>query len=320
MKAVQARKNVRHALGISIVLAGGWVMPSFAMTPTPPMMSVQVSPRSAITGLGSTSQDGVGINLSTRYSKRSDLQKGTDKVGNPSNEATKSSQTTLLLDYLVTDGLTAILAVPYINQTASYGNVKQTTKGLGDVAVYGKYSVSKPDANSEILVLLGVELPTGSTDEGDSTGPFSITQQLGSDSTDFILGAAAVWGFSTFATYGDFSYKINGSEPYTFGNFLGLNAGINYALPSMDQFSLVGEVNAEVAERDKSDIAGPGVLAGGDVRDTGYRKIYLSPGIQWRAGKNSSLTFNAQVPVYQNLKGTQLASDVNYTLGASLRF
>lgn len=320
MKAIQARKNVRHALGISIVLAGGWVMPAFAMTPTPPMMSVQVSPRSAITGLGSTSQDGVGVNLSTRYSKRSDRQKGTDKVENPGNEETKSSQTTLLLDYLVTDGLTAILSIPYISQTASYGNVKQTTKGLGDVAVYGKYSVSKPDASSEILVLLGVELPTGSTDERDSTGVFPITQQPGSDSTDLILGAAAVWGFPTYTTYGDFSYKINGSESYTFGNFLALNAGINYPLSSMDQFSLVGEVNVEVAEQDESDPAPPVLPNGGDVPNTGYQKVFFTPGIQWQSGKNSSFIFNAQVPVYQNLKGTQLASEVSYTLGVSLRF
>ena len=321
MKTRQSGKNARRALGMSILLAGGWVAPTFAM-PAPPMMSVQVSPRSAITGLGSTSQDGVGINLSTRYSERSELQSGTTEVANPDNQKTESWQTTLLLDYRVTDSLTAILAVPHVNQTASYnpGNVTQTTKGLGDISVYGKYSLYKPSATSEVLALVGVEFPTGSTDERDSSGVFPITQQPGSDSTDFIVGAAAVWGFPTFTTYGDFSYKINGSESYTFGNFLGLNAGVNYALPSMDQFSLVGEVNAEIAERDESEVAGPGVLAGGEVRDTGYSKIYLTPGIQWRPGKNSSLTFNAQVPVYQNLKGTQLASEVSYTLGVSLRF
>ena len=319
MQVIKAEQAARRAIEISILLMGGWVAPTFAM-PAPPMMSVQVSPRSAITGLGSTSKDGVGVNLSTRYSKRSDRQSGTDKVGNPTNEETKSWQTTLLLDYRATDSLTAILAIPHVNQTATYSGISQTTRGLGDISVYGKYSLYKSDATSEVLALVGVELPTGSTDEGDSTVLFPITQQPGSDSTDFIVGAAAVWGFPTFTTYGDFSYKINGSESYTFGNFLGLNAGVNYALPSMDQLSLVGEVNAEYAAQDESDVAGQGVLAGGEVRDTGYRKIYLTPGIQWRAGKDTSLNFNAQVPVYQNLKGTQLASEVSYTLGISLRF
>ena len=318
MKTRQIGKNARRALGMSILLAGGWVSPSFGMSP--PMMSVQVSPRSAITGLGSTTQDGVGINLSTRYSKRSELQSGTTKVGNPNNEKTESWQTTLLLDYRVTDSLTALLAVPYVNQTSSYGNVKQTTKGLGDIAVYGKYSLYKMDAASEILALAGVEFPTGSTKKGDSSGVFPITQQPGSGSTDFIVGAAAVWGSPVVTTYGDFSYKINGSEPYKFGNFLALNAGANYALPQMNQLSLVGEVNAEYAARDKSDLSGPGVLPGGDVRDTGYKKIYLTPGIQWRPGKDWTLNFNAQVPVYQNVNGTQLASEVNYNLGVSLRF
>ncbi len=319
MKARKLEKNVRHALGVSIMLASGWVAPTFAM-PAPPMMSVQVSPRSAITGFGSTSQDGVGVNISTRYSKRSDLQSGTSKVANSSSEETKYWQTTLLLDYLVTDSLTAILTVPYINQTASYGNVEQTTKWFGDIAVYGKYSLYKPDATSEVLALLGVEFPTGSTSEGDSAGLFPITQQPGSDSTDIIVGAAAVWGLPAFTSYGDFSYKINGNESYTFGNFLAVNAGLNYALPSMDQFSLIGEVNVEVAEKDDSDVGLAGVFAPGDVPNTGYRKIYLTPGVQWRTGKDSSLNLNAQIPVYQNLKGTQLASEVSYTFGVSLRF
>jgi len=279
MKTKQPGKNARRALGMSVLLAGGWVSPSFGMPP--PMMSVQVSPRSAITGLGSTTQDGVGINLSTRYSERSELQSGTTKVGNPNNEKTESWQTTLLLDYRVTDSLTAILAVPHVNQTASYnpGNVKQTTEGLGDIAVYGKYSLYKMDATSEILALAGVEFPTGSTKNSDASGVFPATQQPGSGATDFIVGATAVWGFPVLTTYADFSYKINGSESYKFGNFLALNGGVNYAIPGMNQFSLVGEVNAEIAARDKSDLSGPGVLAGGEV-----------------------------------------ASDVNYNLGVSLRF
>ena len=318
MKTMQFRKCAHRALGMSVLLAGGWITPSFAMTP--PMMSVQVSPRTAVTGLGSTSQDGFGLSLSTRYSERSDLQSGTSEVGNPNNESSKSLQTTLLLDYRVTDSLTALVAVPYLDQTASYTGDKQSTTWLGDIAVYGKYSLSKIDASSEVLALAGVELATGSTTLGNSAGPFSATQQLGSGTTDYIIGAAAVWGFPSITSYGDFSYKINGSESYQFGNFLALNAGVNYALPSMDQFSLVGELNAEVAARDKSD-PNPAVLpAGGEVPNTGYKRVYLTPGIQWRPAKDWALNFSAQVPVYENLNGTQLASKVNYNLGVSMRF
>ena len=318
MKTKQAKRSASRTLGICIVLAGGWVTPSFAMSP--PMMSVQVSPRTAVTGLGSTSQDGFGLSVSTRYGERTDLQSGTSEVGNPGNENTKSLQTTLLLDYRVNDSLTALLSAPYLDQTTSYTGVQQTIKGLGDIAVYGKYSLYKIDARSEVLALAGVELSTGSTKQGDGTVTFPATQQLGSGTTDYIVGAAAVWGSPSITTYGDFSYKINGKETYQFGNFLALNAGVNYALSSMDQFSLVGELNAEVAARDKSD-PDPMVLpAGGEVPNTGYKRVYITPGVQWRPAKDWALNFNAQVPVYQNLNGTQLASKVNYNLGVSMRF
>ncbi len=317
MKTIQAVKNTHHALGMAMVLAGA-ASPAFAMSP--PMMSVQVSPNSAITGLGATTRDGVGVNLSTRYSERSERQSGTSKVANPGNEKTESQQTTLLLDYLITDGLTGILAIPHINNTSSYdspgGRVTQTTKGLGDVAVYGKYSLYKIDEAHEFLGLVGLKLPTASINKGDASGAFPITQQAGSGSRDFIIGGAVSWG----VLYGNASYKINGKESYQFGNFLALNAGVNYAIPSNEQFSLVGEINAESAARDKSDLVGPGVLPGGEVRDTGADKIYFTPGIQWRPAKDWSLDFKAQVPVYQSVQGIQLASKTNYTLGVSYHF
>jgi Putative MetA-pathway of phenol degradation len=319
MKTIQAGKNAPHALSVAILLAA-CASPVFAMAP--PMMSVQVSQSSAVTGLGATTRDGVGVNLSTHYSERSELQSGTSKVANPNNEKTQSQQTTLLLDYRIADGLTGILAVPYVNNTSSYdngaaGRVTQTTKGLGDIAVYGKYSFYKIDEAHEFLGLAGLKLPTASINKGDASGVFPITQQAGSGSRDFIIGGAVSWGM----LYGDASYKINSkAETYQFGNFLALNAGVNYAIPSKAQFSLVGEINAESAARDKSDLAGPGVLANGEVRDTGADKIYFTSGVQWRPAKDWSLDFKAQVPLYQSIQGTQLASKTNYNVGVSYHF
>lgn len=318
MKNIQARKNAPHALGMAILLAAS-ASPVFAMSP--PMMSVQVSPSSAVTGLGATTRDGVGVNLSTRYSERSELQSGTSKVVNPGNEKTQSQHTTLLLDYRITDGLTGILVVPYVNNTSSYdspsGRISQTTKGLGDVAVYGKYSLYKIDEAHEFLGLAGLKLPTASINKGDASGVFPITQQAGSGSRDFIIGGAVSWG----TLYGDLSYKVNSkAETYQFGNFLALNAGVNYVIPSKKQFSLVGEINAESAARDKSDLAGPGVLANGEVRDTGSDRIYFTLGTQWRPAKDWSLDFKAQVPVYQSIQGTQLTPKTNYNFGISYHF
>jgi hypothetical protein len=324
MKREMQRRNRKKWIGLTFVmLISGLSVSSWGMGPTPPMMSVQVSPQSAITGLGAKTQDGLGINLSTRYGSRSSLQSGKNKVSNPNNEETRTRQTTLLLDYPVIDKLTAILAIPHINNYVSYGNVKQTAQGLGDIALYGKYALHRgqmADSSREVMALVGVEFPSGGTDERDANGLFPASQQLGSDSTDLIVGGAVVWGFPVLTAYGDFSYKINGSESYSFGDFFALNGGINYTIPQQQSFSLVGELNVEVAAQDKSDLAGPGVLPDGTVRDTGYKKVFVSPGVQYRPSGNWTVSLGAQVPVMQDLRGTQLASEVNYTFGISTRF
>lgn len=315
------RKEAGYVLAATIVLMGGVVTPSFGQGP--PMMSVQVSPRSAVTGLGATTQDGLGINVSSRFGARSERQAGTPKVANPDNEKTQTWQTTLLLDYRVIGNLTAIVAVPHVNHDVSYTNVQQITREFGDIAIYGKYPLYQNrtvGAQREMLILAGVEVPSGSTDQGDSSGRFPASQQPGSGSTDFIIGGAAVWAFPILTAYGDVSYKVNGNAAYTFGNFLTLNTGINYTFPQLKQLSFVGEFNFEKAARDMSNVPGPGVLSGGIVRDTGAEKIFLSPGFQWRPGGQWSLNFNAQVPAHQNLRGTQLASNINYLFGVTTRF
>ncbi|MEK7748339.1 MAG: hypothetical protein AAB300_04625 [Nitrospirota bacterium] len=324
MRQEMQRQNLKNWLGgVFFVLMISVSELSWGMTPTPPMMSVQVAPQSTITGLGAETQDGLGVNLLMRYGSRSELQSGKDKVSNPNNEETRTRQTTLLLDYRVADKLTAILAIPHINHYVSYGNVTQTSQGLGDIVLYGKYSLYRHqmmNTSREVLVLAGVEFPSGSTDESDASGQFPASQQLGSGSTDFIVGGAIVSGGQTITTYGDFSYKINGDKSYSFGNFFSLNGGMNYTIPQQPRFSLVGELNVEVAAQDQSDIAGPGVLPSGKVRDTGYKKLFVSPGLQYRPGGNWTVNFGVQVPVVQDLRGTQLASEVNYSFGISTRF
>jgi hypothetical protein len=324
MKREMQKQNTKKWMGLAFfMLVSGVSGLSWGMTATPPMMSVQVSPQSAITGLGAETQEGLGVNLSTRYGSRSDLQSGKTKVSNPNNEETSTKQTTLLMDYRVMDKLTAILAIPYIDHEASYSNVKQSTQGLGDIVLYGKYSLHRgqmADSSREVMALVGVEFPSGSTDEGDASGTFPASQQLGSDSTDFIVGSAVVWGGPILTTYGDFSYKINGDKPYSFGNFFSLNSGINYAIPQQPNLSLVGELNVEVAAQDKSDMAGPGVLSSGKVRDTGYKKVFVSPGFQYRPSENWTVSLGVQVPVMQDLRGTQLASETSYSVGVSTRF
>jgi len=96
-------------------------------------------------------------------------------------------------------------------------------------------------------------------------------------------------------------------------------AGVSLPVKRLTWLSLTTEANLEIAERDKSIEALPTLLPGGLVRDTGGQTLYLTPGVQVRPLPNLTLSLSVQLPVYQNLNGTQLGSGPNLNLGIFTR-
>ena len=318
----------KRSLFLAALALGAGTAPGGAMTP--PMMSVQVAPGSPLRGLGSATRDGLGVYLSTRQSTRDTLRRGARDVSNPDNERSESLRTSLFLDYRLSRNFSAALSIPHLYTKGTYtdpgsgAQVTHETNGLGDVALLGRYSVWKDrlvDPTREWLGILGLELPTGSTKEKDDNGAIlPITEQLGSDTTDIIVGTAFLWGVPHITFYGDATYKINGSRAYTFANALALNVGANVPVAG-DKLSFLGEFNGEFSGRDESDLTGaPGRNPDGTVRNTGGETIYFSPALQWRPLGYLTFTAGVQLPVHQNFRGTQLKADLNYNLGLYARF
>ena len=100
---------------------------------------------------------------------------------------------------------------------------------------------------------------------------------------------------------------------------LGLVPCAHEMSPASSAAGLTTEANLEAAERDKSIDALPTLLPGGLVRDTGGQTLYLTPGIQVRPAPTLTMSFSVQLPVYQNLNGTQLSSGPNLNLGVFTR-
>ncbi len=296
---------------------------------TPPSSSAQVSPRSSVTGLSTPTGDGIGFNLTVRNMSRKKLISGQNRVSNPDSERSNTWITTLQSDYRFSDRWTAILSVPYKDTSSEFrdattgARVKQRTKGLGDVSLLAKLSLYRNrvvNPSGEVFGLFGLEFPTGSTDERDGAGNrLPITEQPGSGEIDYILGVAGVRVFDAFTGYGDLSYQRNGESNYRYGDFLAANLGVNRTLASAPALSLTGELNSEFAAHDTSRRGGAGVI-GNTVQNTGSTRLYLTPGVQWRPGQSWVLNAGIQVPIYQRVTGTQLASGLNYTLGAYARF
>jgi hypothetical protein len=272
----------------------------------------------------------LGVYLSNRWVERDTRRQGTSDVSNPDGEKSENFRSTLLLDYRLWRNFSAALSVPYLRNKGSYNDpgtgarVTHETSGLGDIALFGRYSIWKDrlvNPRREWLGLLGLELPTGSTTEKDDAGAnLPITEQLGSDTTDVIVGTAFLWGIPHVTFYGDATYKVNGSRAYTFADSLAVNAGVDVPLVE-GTLGLLGEFNGEFSGKDESDLVGaPGRNPDGTVANTGGETIYFSPALRWSPAGTLSFTAGVQLPLHQNFRGTQLKNDVNYNFAVFSRF
>ena len=94
------------------------------------------------------------------------------------------------LGYGFTRDFAVFGALPYLDKTLRLDmggqRIARGTAGLGDLALFGRYTVFQDNAPGRTLraaPFLGVELPTGKDDESDAFGRLPPTLQLGSGST-----------------------------------------------------------------------------------------------------------------------------------------
>lgn len=306
------------------VIAAALFLAAIGHAMTPPSSAANVPPRTSINSFNTPSGDGIGVSIISRLDERSSLESGAHSADNPAGEKATTYRTSLLLDYRVQPRATVILNAPHLYNRSSSSSFDQTTNGLGDLAAYGKYAFYQNRGyrpTAEISGIVGVKFPTGSTNARDSGGArLPVPQQPGSGTTDFVFGAAAVLGMPLASIYGDVSYKLNSHASYTFGDFIAANAGVSAPIPHAASLNLTGEINGEFAGRDRStELTATEVGSDGIVRNTGSQTVYVSPGFSWRPIRDLALSFSVQLPIYQSVRGTQLAAGMNYNLGLYTR-
>jgi hypothetical protein len=306
---------------VPFLLAVLWAAPAAAMTP--PSVSADVVPRSALSGLHTPPGEGWGAGVSVWWSERDRLRSGTRSVDNPGGQRTATLRSTLTLDRSLGRRFGVLASVPYVRTRVSSSAGARTARGMGDAGLYLRYSLYRDRVvapTREVQLLAGTDLPTGDTTVTDASGArLPATQQPGSDTADAVFGAALTWGLPAFALHADASVRVNGGAAYTFGDSAALNAGVNAPLGG-GPWSVTAELNAQTVGRDDSALPGPGVLPDGTVRDSGGETVHVTPGLQWRPFPGAALNAGVQFPVHQDLRGVQLASEADYVLSFYVRF
>ncbi|MFZ6727523.1 TonB-dependent receptor [Undibacterium sp. MH2W] len=297
-------------------------------------------------GLSTAGEAGFKLDVRYDYLNQNQLRSGTSTISPAAasqiqtstgaqevEKFTKNNYLTASLDYNSGRNWGVNVVVPYIRRdhstlgTASDGSTAgsdggqydSSTSSIGDVKIVGRYSGFAEEHKWGIL--FGTKLPTGShTLTGTSTdatnpGTASIDRGLqpGTGTTDLILGV-----FYADAVNEDWSYfaqsivqtALTTSDDYKPGTGININGGLRYN--GFNNVKPMLQLNAKYVKHDTG--------ANADTNSTGGTLIYFSPGLVGNVTDRVSLYSFVQVPVYQNVRGVQLAPRYTASVGVKVSF
>jgi hypothetical protein len=214
-------------------------------------------------------------------------------------------------------GVMALL--PYTNRdfttTNNNGNIQTfNSRSIGDIRIMGIYTGFSEDMSTGLIY--GVRLPTGS----DTATGLDRDTQIGSGSTDLLLGGFHVgkltednrWDWFVNGQLDQPVLKTTGYRP---GEEIDAIAGIyfNDWTVANDTIKLVPIAQAKLSWRWRD--AGPAA----DFGDSGYQRLYLSPGMEVDFDRFKIYT-DIALPVYTHMNGNQLIAYELFKLVGSIDF
>jgi hypothetical protein len=182
---------------------------------------------------------------------------------------------------------------------------------FGDVRLEGLYTGFSDDMSSGLN--FGVKLPTGNYTHNDAFNDIDRDSELGSGSTDLLLGGfhrhRLAPGFTWFAQ-GLLDVPVLTQDQYRPGVEFDGALGTYYKGWYTHGITItpLGQIIGSVRTSDIGDNASGGINDDPDAgRASGYQRILLSPGIDIKYRK-WDLYADAEFPVFQDFVGNQLVA------------
>ena len=272
--------------------------------------------------------DATRLDLRMETIRQDQLRAGTDKVtasgtlGEHDEVKTLNRNVVASLSHAFSPTLGLALQVPLVSRDHSHlfngaGGPEPESWNftrLGDVRVLAHLRLD--DAQSPhggaYGLIGGVKLPTGSTDVRNSAGELAERSlQPGTGSTDLIVGGFASGRFAkaSWHTQVNWQHAVSERQDYQPGDHVGLDAGLAYPLGAVHALA---QINLLWRGHDAGLNAEPA--------DSGGKYVYFSPGVAVPLGGATQIYGLVQLPLVQNVNGTQLTADWAATLGLTTRF
>jgi hypothetical protein len=276
--------------------------------------------------LGIQFQPGFRFDLRGEYVEQNTLRSGRHEVAPSDEPGTEAEKRTInrnlvaTLDYSWSPEWGVVVQVPYLSRTHDHianepeeGPVPESWdfNALGDVRVIGRYQLSDPVGTTTGL-RLGLSLPTGETDVRNDQGVAAERSLAPGTGTTGLIAGVNLSGTIGMSPAGWFTsatghWALNSHEGYRPGYQVLLNGGATY--PVTPAVTGLLQLSALFKGRDRGAEAEP--------EDSGSTQLFLSPGVNLSLARNVWLYAFVQVPLYQNVNGTQLTADVSEVVGIS---
>jgi hypothetical protein len=234
------------------------------------------------------------------------------------------------LEYMFNRSWGAEVEIPYayrsfstLNSPTQTGNVfsggtPTTIKwwSLGDIRLHAIYTGFSEDLSSGID--FGVKLPTGSYSQEDPGDDVDRDSEIGTGSTDVLLGGFHRGNLSSsyrldYFLQGEFDLPVLTQGDYRPGFEFDGAAGLNY------QGFRVGRANiAPVAQALFSERTHDYGAAANSI-NSGYTRLLLSPGLEVHIHP-IKIYADIEIPVFQDFNGNQLAAPYLFKLSVSYMF
>lgn len=247
----------------------------------------------------------------------------TTKIDDPLNRSSSVNNFNLEIEYGLAKKLSLLVILPYTNRTreTTVTNIESNTaevisfsgKGIGDLVILGKYEIISPNIISPFGFALGAgaKLPTGSFKQDVDGTRLSIDLQPGTGAADLILWGHLDYSFPSYALSFSASllYRYSGVnlDTYRFGDEFLLSLNVAYTVT--DYLAVNFQLKGRAADRD--------FWNSRFLPSTGGTYFDMTPGLVYYEGDLSIRVF-AQLPLYRNLQGIQLA--VSEMPGAEIRY
>lgn len=259
------------------------------------------------------------------YNNLNTLNNGNESLND--NSRLRITHSVLLnLGYSITNDLTVEGLFTWVNQRRNitqFGNSNlDQTSGIGDAIVLGRYRiVNKSDY--EISIGAGTKLPIGSTTNTNDIGiVLNADLQPGSNALDIIyissfskrFGFRPSMNFATRVTYRatGTNDEYLGSSKYKFGN------EFQAFLSVSDQFLLFKQIVVPSISFKYRDVKRD-MIDGNEITSTGGNWVFLIPDFSINLTPQILFTTRLEVPLYANVRGTQLTPTYRISTGISVQ-